>query len=174
MKTFADEAARESFKAFADFLFNPFEEGLSGMLSGFADTLRQMASNQLALSLFETLGKIGGSGGGIAGAIGSFFRGGIQDNGGRGAAGEPVLIGTGAQPEAFIPDTAGSFVPQQQMGAMGAGDINVAAPVVNVSPQVINVQDPADIPAAMQGAEGESVILNVLRNNPDVIRQVAA
>jgi len=170
----ADEAAREAFRSFSEFLFNPFEEGLSGMLSGFADTLRQMASNQLAQSLFETLGKIGGGGGGVLGAIGSFFSGGIADNGGRGAAGQPVLIGTGAQPEAFIPDSAGSFVPRQQMGAMGAGDINVAAPVVNVSPQVINVQDPADIPAAMQSAQGESVILNVLRNNPDVIRQISA
>ena len=167
----ADEAAREAFRSFSEFLFNPFEEGLRGMLSGFADTLRQMASNQLAQSLFEILGKIGGGGGGFLGAIGSFFSGGVADVGGRGAAGQPVLIGTGAQPEAFIPDSAGTFVPRQQMEAMGPGNVSVAAPIVNVAPpQVVVVDSDEKARALINSAEGERATLTHLRNNPDTVK----
>jgi len=170
-KTFADEAARESFRAFADFLFNPFEEGLRGMLSGFADTLRRMASNQLAKSIFSSLSKLGGGGGGFLSAIGNFFGGGVADEGGRAKPGELTLIGTGAQPEAFIPDSAGTFVPQQQMKAMSAGNVSVAAPVVNVAPpQVIVVDSDEKARALINSAEGEQATLTHLRKNPDTVR----
>jgi len=167
----ADEAARQSFRAFSDFLFKPFEGGLKGMLSGFADTLRQMASNQLAEQLFSSLSGIGGGGGGFLGAIGSFFGAGIADNGGRGTAGQPVLIGTGAQPEAFIPDSAGTFVPQQQMGAMGGANVSVAAPTVNVAaPQVVVVDNADKAEALLQSSKGEEAVLSILRNNPGAAR----
>lgn len=50
--------------------------------------------------------------------IGGFF-GGMRDNGGRGMPGQAVAIGRGAQPELFVPDTAGDFYPAQQW--MGGG-----------------------------------------------------
>jgi hypothetical protein len=34
-----------------------------------------------------------------------------MDSGGQGLAGQPYMIGTGAQPELFVPDTNGTFVP---------------------------------------------------------------
>jgi hypothetical protein len=36
---------------------------------------------------------------------------GSRDSGGPGIAGQPYMIGTGAQPEVFIPQTNGTFVP---------------------------------------------------------------
>ena len=75
MSVFAEEAARNMQSAFADFLFDPFEDGLEGMLSGFADTLRRMAAEIVAAKLaelfnFEDIFKGGGIfGGGSAGGL---------------------------------------------------------------------------------------------------------
>lgn len=76
---FAQEAASNIQDAFADFLFDPFSDGLDGMLNGFADTLRRMSaeavSAQLAKQLlgedFEKTGKVGGILSDIAGTIGT-------------------------------------------------------------------------------------------------------
>lgn len=47
----------------ADFLFDPFEKGLDGMLKGFVDTLRQMAAQAAASGILaELFGKDGKSG----------------------------------------------------------------------------------------------------------------
>jgi len=171
-KVFADEAARESFRSFSDFLFNPFEDGLKGMLSAFADTLREMAANALAKQIFSSLSGIGAGGGNaFLSAVGSFFGAGVADDGGRGQAGQPVLIGTGAQPEAFIPDSAGTFVPQQQMGAMAGAGGSAAPPQVNVAaPQVIVVDSAEKAEQLLQSAKGEEAVLSILRNNPQATR----
>lgn len=60
--------------------------------------------------------------------IGGFF-GGMRDQGGRGHPGQAVAIGRGAQPELFVPDTAGDFYPAQQW--MGGG----AKVTQNIYPQ---------------------------------------
>jgi hypothetical protein len=39
-----------------------------------------------------------------------------RDTGGRGFPGQPVLIGAGAQPELFVPDSPGRFVPADKLG----------------------------------------------------------
>ena len=81
MSVFAEEAARNMQDAFADFLFDPFEDGLEGMLEGFADTLRRMAAEVVAAQIAEKFnfedifkggGIFGGGGGGrlLAGASG--------------------------------------------------------------------------------------------------------
>lgn len=59
--------------------------------------------------------------------------------------------------------------PQQQRdaGKAAGGGSNVTVPV-----KVVNVHDPAEIPAAMEGAEGERVILNVLRRNPNAVAAI--
>jgi TP901 family phage tail tape measure protein len=71
---------------------------------------------------------LGGGGGGTTGTSGTqtpipagrFGR----DRGGFGAAGRPYLIGTGAQPELFVPHSAGRFQPAGTYGA-GSGDVTV-------------------------------------------------
>lgn len=81
----------------------------------------QAAAADLAGRLFGKAG--GGSGdsgsgwiGQAAGFVSSYF-GGSRDSGGRGKPGMRYRIGTGAQPEEFIPDTPGTFVP----AGMGGG-----------------------------------------------------
>ena len=44
-----------------------------------------------------------------------------RDVGGRGSRGMAYLIGTGAQPEMFVPDSAGTFYPRNQYALAGAG-----------------------------------------------------
>ena len=74
LSVFAEEAARNMQDAFADFLFDPFEDGLEGMVNGFADTLRRMAAEVVAAKLaelfnfediFKSGGIFGGGGGGF-------------------------------------------------------------------------------------------------------------
>jgi hypothetical protein len=76
MSVFADQAARNMQDAFADFLFDPFENGIKGMLKGFVDILRRMVAEAAAAKLFEALGfgqKSGGGGGLLGGLLGGIF-----------------------------------------------------------------------------------------------------
>lgn len=124
MDELARSAARNMQTAFADFLFDPFEDGLDGMLESFARTLQRMvaeaASQQLLTALFSGLG---GSSNPILSGLGSAF-GGSRDSGGRGRPGQAYLIGSGAQPELFVPDSAGTFIPNARGGG-GNVTINV-------------------------------------------------
>lgn len=145
MSVYAEQAARNMQDAFADFLFNPFDKGLKGMLASFADTLQRMAAEAAAAKIFDSLGfgaksGSGGSGGsgffdflkGIGSSIYGAFSGGstsatgtvTRDVGGYAKAGQAIAIGTGAQPELFIPQTAGNFVPRDQW-MRGGGDTHI-------------------------------------------------
>ena len=44
------------------------------------------------------------------------FRFPSRDIGGRAMPGQPVMIGTGAQPELFVPDAPGRFIPADKLG----------------------------------------------------------
>lgn len=174
MSEFAKEAARNMQDAFADFLFDPFSKGLDGMLSDFADTLQRMAANAAAAKIFESFGFGGtgsGSGGGgidwgnVLGTIGSgvssLFGGfGIsssgtvtRDSGGHNMAGQPALIGVGAQPELFIPDRSGTFYPRDEW--MGGKTVNnyitvpITAPTGTVNRQTLDQVSSA----ALSGAQ---------------------
>lgn len=114
-----------------------------GIMDGIANALPnigQWVNNHIiapirnALSNFNPMGEINTGGGGpnfggqvvtsaataaIPGAsilqplLNSFLS---RDNGGFGMANRPVTIGTGAQPEVFVPRTSGDFYPRGQMG----------------------------------------------------------
>jgi hypothetical protein len=66
MDEFAKSAAKNIQSSLADFLFDPFKEGLDGMLKGFATMLQRMiaeaAAAQIATALFGDMksGKVGG------------------------------------------------------------------------------------------------------------------
>jgi len=113
---FAKQAARNMQTYFADFLFDPFKDGLSGMLRGFADTMRRMIVEAAAAQILQQMfAGFGSSANPFLSSLAGAF-GGSRDSGGRGVPGQAYLIGTGAQPEMFIPDTAGTFVPATAMG----------------------------------------------------------
>lgn len=86
---FARQAARNMQDAFAEFLFDPFEDGLDGMLENFSNTLRRMAAEIVAAQLaeqfhFEDL---------FSGNLGGLF------GGGRGAELTPIEITAQRVPE---------------------------------------------------------------------------
>ena len=56
-----------------------------------------------------------------------------RDSGGSGRAGDAFLIGTGAQPELFVPQTAGQFIPKAQLGStFGGGGSAIQIGSINV------------------------------------------
>ena len=99
------------------------KEGAKGALDAFMDMITKMAAQALAAKLADKLFGGGGmgSGGGLLDKAFTWFGGlfgGGRDSGGRGQPGTAYLIGTGAQPEMFIPDSPGHFIPA---GAMAGG-----------------------------------------------------
>lgn len=73
------DAANNIKDYFADFLFDPFENGLDGMAKGFIDTMRRMVAEAQAAELTKAIfGKLGGGEGGgffssILGSLGNSF-----------------------------------------------------------------------------------------------------
>ena len=116
--------------------FTNFFEGAAGFIGGGLSALdpRGRGAGARAMGSFPAAKK---SGGGLQRFSGNFsslpgvsaasakggFRFRSRDSGGRGGRGQPVLIGAGAQPEAFIPDSAGTFIPNADK--MGGNSITV-------------------------------------------------
>ncbi|PZS68265.1 hypothetical protein A7X76_13925 [Stenotrophomonas maltophilia] len=152
MKTVADQAARNMQTAFADFLFDPFEDGLGGMVKGFAKAMQRIAAELAASEALKAIGKwaSGYSGAGsswineIGSAIGSMAGG--RAGGGPVAAGSMYRVGEGGRPELFdqggktylIPGDAGSVrpitagLPASSMGS-GGGITNQFNTTLNVT-----------------------------------------
>ena len=65
MTVFAEQASKNMQDVFAEFLFDPFDQGLKGMLKGFIDVLRRMIAEAIAAKIFEKIfGSFLGAGGG--------------------------------------------------------------------------------------------------------------
>ncbi len=140
LSPFADQAARNMQDAFADFLFDPFEGGIKGMLKSFVDILRRMVAEAAAAKIFEALGfgqgGRSGGGGGLLGGLGNVLQsitgiGGPIRIPGRAAGGPvtggfPYIVGERG-PELFVPRASGSIVPNGRMGGV------TYAPVYNFS-----------------------------------------
>lgn len=123
---FAEQAARNMQDAFADYLFNPFEDGLEGMLTSFVTTLRRMAAEYAAQAIFQSVGTglvaagAGGAAGGpfgaIAASVGSFLlQGSGKASGGPVRAGVAYPVGEDG-PETFVPAVNGNIIPNNQPG----------------------------------------------------------
>lgn len=115
---FGEQAARNMQDAFADFFFEPFDDGLSGLISSFADALKRMVANLIASDILSFLNPQGG--GGVFGFVKSIFG---RQIGGPVKAGVPVRVGESG-PEVFTPGASGAIRP--------LGAINFA-PVTNIS-----------------------------------------
>lgn len=98
MEEFSKEASRNVQSAFADFLFDPFAQGLDGMAINFAKVVQRMAAEAAAAKLASAL--FGGSSGGGSGLLGGLFS----------AAGSALggLFGGGASTAASQSMTAGA------------------------------------------------------------------
>lgn len=115
--------------AFAQFLFDPFETGLRGMLSSFLNTIRRMAAELAANAIIKAIFTPLASQAGILGDIGSAFVAAATPRavGGPVSKGASYLVGERG-PELFVPNTSGGIVPNK---ALGGGGMTVA-PVYNI------------------------------------------
>lgn len=100
---FAEQAGRNMQTAFADFLFDPFDEGLDGMVKSFANTLRRMVADLLAQKLLTSFFT-------AFPGVGDFFGFGKRAIGGPAAARSPYLVGESG-PEVFTPGASGAIRP---------------------------------------------------------------
>lgn len=74
IEEFGKEAARNVQNNLADFLFDPFEDGLKGMLTGFTTTIRKMAAEVASQAALKSLfGGLAGSANPYLAAFGGLF-----------------------------------------------------------------------------------------------------
>jgi len=59
MQSLSENAARNMQSAFADFLFDPFDKGLDGMLKSFLRVMQRLLAERLALNIFSGLTSLG-------------------------------------------------------------------------------------------------------------------
>lgn len=132
---------KDGFVQFGDLASSAFEdaiingESLREVLHGLMTDLARIGIRSSFNMLFSTLGNalFGGAmalgsagavhgaanimgGGGTFGGVGNGPA--FRDGGGPVQAGVPYMIGTGAQPELFVPSTDGFMVPRQQLGGV--------------------------------------------------------
>lgn len=123
MSIFAQRAAENMQDAFADFLFDPFDRGLKGMLRGFIDVIRRMVAEAAAARIFDFL-KGSGGGGGIGGFLGGLLGGLFKAEGGPVTGGRPYIVGERG-PELFVPGMSGGIVPNESLSAAGGVSISI-------------------------------------------------
>ena len=119
MTEFSKQAARNMQDAFADFLFDPFEDGLKGMLKGFLDTIRRMMAEAAAAKIFGDAGKSDG-------ALTAFFSGlfgGGKASGGPVSGGTSYIVGEKG-PELFTPGASGMITPNHKLSNSGGVVVN--------------------------------------------------
>jgi len=76
MTVFAEQAARNMQDGFAQFLFDPFGQGIDGMLKGFSNMLRQMAAQAASSAILGAIfGAMGGSSVGWVSTLGKSMSG---------------------------------------------------------------------------------------------------
>lgn len=147
ISTYADQAARNMQDAFADFLFDPFSDGLGGMVDSFGDGIKRMAAEAAAAQIFERLGSwassYSGAGSSLINAIGGAFGAkGNRAGGGPAAGYDPYRVGEGGRPELFeqggktylIPGDAGTVRPitaGRSLNGPGAGGAGALQVVIN-------------------------------------------
>jgi hypothetical protein len=140
LTVFAEEAARQMQQSFAAFLFDPFQDGLRGMLKGFVDMIRQMVAQILAQQLLLAfLSPFQGTSG-ILGTMYSALE--KKAVGGPVSRGKPYIVGERG-PELFVPGSSGGIVPNNAL--MGGG--MTVAPVYNIDARGAT----ADLQAALPG-----------------------
>jgi hypothetical protein len=147
MQEFAKAAAESIQSSFADFLFDPFKNGLKGMLSGFLNVIRRMIAKAAAATILESLfGGYRGKGGWLGALADALIpAGNTRAMGGSVSAGTPYLVGERG-PEMFVPGTSGNIVPNNKMGGV------TVSPVYNIDARGAS----ADLQDALPGILAEN------------------
>jgi len=134
MSEYARQAGRQIQDAFAEFLFDPFNSSVGGMLENFELALRKMAAQALSSHILDAVGSWGESQsgqGGLMGLLGDILGGmfGAKALGGPVAAGKTYMVGERG-PELFRPSSAGTIIPNGQLsgGLTVVNNFNLAQP----------------------------------------------
>lgn len=115
---YAKEAARNMQDALAQFLFDPFHDGLKGMLKGFVDTIRKIVAEVAASKIFGSKSSGGlGLGDFVTSFVGSFF-GGFKAGGGSVSSNKGYVVGENG-PEWFQPGGNGFVTPNYALAGGG-------------------------------------------------------
>ena len=153
MDTFAKTAAKNIQNSFADFLFDPFENGLKGMAQSFGQLIQKMIAEAVAADLAKKLFGDAGTGGFLGPALSGFGKLLGFENGG---------IMTSAGPMPLHAYASGGIASTPQLALFGEGRMNEA---------YVPLPDGRSIPVKMQGGGGHTI--NVYVNGgsaPDVRR----
>ncbi|RRQ19914.1 phage tail tape measure protein [Thiohalobacter thiocyanaticus] len=128
LSVFAEQAARNAQDALSEFLYDPFDDGVEGMVSGFSDAMRKMAAEAAAAQIFDAAGEFFGSGSGSA--IGSFFSDIIPGfaNGTNYAPGGLALVGERGPELVNLPRGSQVF-PNDQSSRMVGSTTNISVTV---------------------------------------------
>lgn len=134
MSEFQREAFGNMQNILSEFLFDPWEEGLDGMLRSFVDMLRRMVAQLVATKILEYFFGLFSNGVPVGGAGATVQPpaaiGGLRDGG------RPVLVGERG-PELFTPGASGSIRPMgavtvQTSNTFGGSDSLNAATLVPI------------------------------------------
>ena len=146
-------------------LADPLADGLDELPGRFARVLQQLAADALAAEIFQILRNFGsnapgGGAGGFAQFVGGLFGGGFAA-GGQVTGGRPIMVGERG-PELFSPPGSGNITPNVNINQAAQ-----APPMV----QIINTIDTAEITAAFNSGEGDTVLLNRIGARRTAFRQ---
>jgi hypothetical protein len=146
-QTFAQQAASNIQSAFADFLFDPFSNGLKGMVKGFIDAIRRMIAELMASYLLRQFFQWMSGFGGITGTVGTMAVKALTGRamGGPVSSGTPYMVGERG-PELFVPGASGTIVPNHAMGGV------TVSPVYNIDARGAT----ADLQKALPGILNEN------------------
>ena len=157
MDQFTTQAARNMQTTLADYLFDPFDEGVKGMLRSFGEMMRQMAAEVASAAILRTLfGGFAASSNPIISSIGSSFAG-LRDGGGYIPPGGWAIAGE-IGPEivrgpAMITSRSES---SQQLGGAGATQIIVHAEDPGAEARIRAIVE-ASAPQFISAAIGQTV-----------------
>jgi hypothetical protein len=183
MSVYAEQAARNIQSHLADFLFDPFDKGIKGMLRGFIDVIRRMIAEAASARILEALGFGSGRGGGgffgtvLGGLFGGFGGGGAAGGGGLPGGVTPTVGGlaSGGRANAgqlyrvnergmefFRPDVGGEVIP---LGDEPQGDRSrerkqgrpqiIFAPVYNIDARGASLDAYAALQRSMKQSNAE-------------------
>lgn len=137
IEEFGKKAAQSVQQSFADFLFDPFENGVKGMVKGFVDSLRRMVAEAAAARLAEALfGNGEKDSKGLLSGLGGIFGGGKPDvsfslpffaDGGYLAPGQFGIAGEKGAELIYGGKTGVSVFNQEQMGGRGGNTYQIDA-----------------------------------------------
>jgi hypothetical protein len=134
---FGIQAARNIQSSFADFLFDPFDKGLKGMLDSFVQTVNRMAAELAAQQILKSLfsGAASAAGGSSGGGIGTLFAqlaANVQHGGG--------LAGTGRTRR--LPALAFAGAPRYHAGGIAGLAPNEVTAILQRGEEVLSRGDP--------------------------------